>query len=601
MSAFANILVGGVFHAAVLFLVAAGLQLVFGVQKIVNLACGSFYALGAYFGVSFLSTATSLGLSPWLILPGLILSGILLGVIGPPIERLLRTVYARDESFQLLLTFALVLMFQDVFRFVWGANPRSLDSAYLIYGTISTPDFSVPVYNLLVIAAAILVAIGLGAFLQRTNFGRILRATAENRAMAEALGVDVRRIYSAVFTLGTVLGTTAGALIVPTAAASLDMAVEFVIEAFAVVVIGGLGSMRGALVGALIVGLIRAYSIVLYPELEVLAIYVIVIAVLLLRPAGLFGRPGAVALAAVPSIVPPYYVSLMIPFFGFAIALLGFNLLFGYTGLLSFGHAMFLGFGAYGAAVVAGIWGIKSFEVVLLVVVFAATIAAVPIGIICVRNVGIFFGMLTLAFGMLFYSFLFKFYHLTGGDSGLRVPRMNILGLEFAQYNKIEFLAGPFYYYCLALLVATGLAMWRIVHSPFGLHLRAIRDNARKAEYLGVHVRRSRLAAFVISAAYGAAGGAILGFRVGLADPELVYWTQSGQLVFMAVLGGASNFLGPIVGALAFTLLQDQLQSLTQYWRFVLGVVLAIIVIGFPGGIVGLFDDVRRRFARSAS
>src|SRR5882757_56955 len=289
MSGFANIIIGGVFHAAVLFLVAAGLQLVFGVQKIVNLACGSFYALGAYFGVTFITTATSLGLSPWLIFPGLVVSGILLGVIGPPIERLLRTVYARDESFQLLLTFALVLMFQDVFRFIWGANPRSLDTAYLIYGTINTRDFSVPVYNLLVIATAIAVAAGLGAFLQRTNFGRILRATAENRAMAEALGVDVRRVYAAVFTLGTVLGTTAGALVVPTAAASLDMAIEFVIEAFAVVVIGGLGSMRGALAGALIVGLIRAYAIALYPEVEVLSIYVIVIAVLLIRPAGLFG------------------------------------------------------------------------------------------------------------------------------------------------------------------------------------------------------------------------------------------------------------------------------------------------------------------------
>jgi branched-chain amino acid transport system permease protein len=263
------------------------------VQKILNLACGSFYALGAYFGISFIGLAASLGLSPWLILPGLVLSGILLGVIGPPIERLLRTVYDRDDSFQLLLTFALVLMFQDVFRFIWGANPRSLDSAYLVYGTITTRDLSVPVYNLLVIAAAIGVAAGLGAFLQRTNFGRILRATAENRAMAEALGVDVRRIYSAVFTLGAVLGTTAGALVVPTAAASLDMAIEFVIEAFAVVVIGGLGSMRGALAGALIVGLIRAYSLVLYPELEVLAIYAIVIAVLLLRPVGLFGRPAA--------------------------------------------------------------------------------------------------------------------------------------------------------------------------------------------------------------------------------------------------------------------------------------------------------------------
>jgi len=291
VSAFANILIGGVFHAAVLFLVASGLQLVFGVQKIINLACGSFYALGAYFGVTFIAYATQFGLSPWLIFPGLILAGALLGVIGPPIERMLRSVYGRDESFALLITFALVLIFQDVFRFFWGANPRSLDNAYLIYGTINTRDFGVPVYNLLVIAAAIATAAALGALLSRTNFGRIVRATAENRTMAEALGVDVRRIYSVVFTLGAALGTTAGALIVPTAAASLDMAIEFVVEAFAVVVIGGLGSMRGALVGSLIVGLMRAFAIVLYPELEVLAMYVVVIAVLLLRPAGLFGKP----------------------------------------------------------------------------------------------------------------------------------------------------------------------------------------------------------------------------------------------------------------------------------------------------------------------
>jgi branched-chain amino acid transport system permease protein len=207
--------------------------------------------------------------------------------------------------------------------------------------------------------------------------------------------------------------------------------------------------------------------------------------------------------------------------------------------------------------------------------------------------------MLTLAFGMLFYSFLFKFYYLTGGDSGMRVPRMQILGLELAQYNKIELLAGPFYYYCLALLAIAALLMWRIVHSPFGLHLRAIRDNARKAEYLGVHVHRFRLAAFVISAGFGAAGGAILGFRIGIADPELVYWTHSGQLVFMTVLGGFSNFFGPVVGALAYTLLQDQLQSLTQYWRFILGAILALIVIGLPGGIVGISDALLRSFARA--
>jgi len=307
------------------------------------------------------------------------------------------------------------------------------------------------------------------------------------------------------------------------------------------------------------------------------------------------------ALALVPVLAPPYYANLMIPFFGYAIALLGFNLLFGQANLLSFGHAMFLGLGAYGAAVLSGVLGVRSFELVLVGSALFAALIAVPIGFVCVRHTGIFFGMLTLAFGMLFYSFLFKFYHLTGGDSGMRVPRMTILGMELASYKKIEFLAGPVFYYCLALLALAALAMWRIVRSPFGLHLRAIGDNARKAEYLGVHVHRCRLAAFVISAAFGAAGGAILGFRVGLADPELVHWTQSGQLVFMAVLGGVSHFFGPVLGALAYILLQDQLQTLTQYWRFVLGAILAIIVIGFPAGLAGVADDLRRRIRRSAA
>lgn len=317
-----------------------------------------------------------------------------------------------------------------------------------------------------------------------------------------------------------------------------------------------------------------------------------------IHPAALTALIGTAVLALLPSVLPPYYVGLMIPFFGYAIALLGFNLLFGYTGLLSFGHAMFLGFGAYGAAVMSGVFGVKSFELVLVAVMFGCALVALPIAFLCARYVGIFFGMLTLAFGMLFYSFLFKFYHLTGGDSGMRVPRMNILGVTFERYNKIEFLAGPFYYYCLGLLLIAGFLMWRIVHSPFGLHLKTIRDNARKAEYLGVHVHRFRLAAFVISAAFGAVGGAILAFRVGLADPELVYWTQSGQLVFMGVLGGFSNFFGPIIGALTYTLLQDQLQSLTEYWRSMLGVILALIVIGFPEGIAGLAVDLRRRLAR---
>lgn len=291
MSAFFDVLLGGVFHAAVLFLVAAGLQLVFGVQKIVNLACGSFYALGAYFGVTAVAWSVSVGVPAYLFLPVLVLAGLALGAIGPPIEVLLRTIYRRDEAFQLLLTFALVLMFQDVLRFFFGANPKQLGDMVMLYGKLSAGTVQVPTYNVMVIAASIAIAVGLGAFLQRTRFGRILRATAENREMSEAVGVNVRWVYASVFTLGTVLGTVGGALVVPTAAASLDMPVELVVEAFAVVVIGGLGSMRGALVGALIVGMMRALAIRYYAELEMLAIYVVVIVVLIARPAGLFGKP----------------------------------------------------------------------------------------------------------------------------------------------------------------------------------------------------------------------------------------------------------------------------------------------------------------------
>ena len=291
MISFLDVVIGGVFHAAVLFLVAAGLQLVFGVQKIVNLACGSFYALGAYFGITAVSWAIAQGMPPALFLPVLLLAGLALGVIGPFIEALLLTVYHRDEAFQLLLTFALVLMFQDVLRFFWGANPQQLGDLVMTYGKLQAGGLQVPTYNVLVIAASIAIALGIGAFLQRTRFGRILRATAENREMSLALGVNVRWMYASVFTLGTVLGTVGGALVVPTAAASLDMPVELVVEAFAVVVIGGLGSMRGALAGALVVGLMRAAAIRWYAELEMLAIYLVVIAVLVARPGGLFGKP----------------------------------------------------------------------------------------------------------------------------------------------------------------------------------------------------------------------------------------------------------------------------------------------------------------------
>ena len=197
--------------------------------------------------------------------------------------------------------------------------------------------------------------------------------------------------------------------------------------------------------------------------------------------------------------------------------------------------------------------------------------------------------MLTLAFGMLFHSFLFKFYGITGGDQGMRVLRPLLLGMEW-RGGKTAFLTGPFYYYALVLFALLGLAMWRITQSPFGLHLRAIRENAGKAAYVGVQIFRMRLTAFVISAVYGGIGGTILAVTTGLADPELAYWTHSGNLVFMAVLGGSGTFAGPAIGALVFVLLQDFVMSVTQYWRFVMGGVLVLLVVFMPQGLSGTVE-----------
>lgn len=295
------------------------------------------------------------------------------------------------------------------------------------------------------------------------------------------------------------------------------------------------------------------------------------------------------AILAVPLLAPAYYVTLMLPFMAYGVVLLGFNLLFGYTGLVSFGHALFIGVGAYTGAVLTTRLGVRHMELILAAAALAAAIVAAPVGALCVRYVKIYFGMLTLAFGMVFYTFLLKFYRLTGGDEGMRMLRPYLLGSEWAGFNKTAYLVGPYYYFSLGVLVLATLLMWRIVASPFGLCLRTIRDNPLKAESLGVSVPRYRWYAFMISAVYGAVGGALLAPPTGNVDPTLAYWTHSGNVVFMVLLGGFSSFFGPLLGAFAFIFLQDAVMSVFPYWRLIFGAVLAFIVIFAPGGLMGLF------------
>ena len=298
-------------------------------------------------------------------------------------------------------------------------------------------------------------------------------------------------------------------------------------------------------------------------------------------------------IALLPLLAPTYYVLLMLPFMALAVVLLGVNLLFGYTGLVSFGHALFIGVGAYAGAFLTAHTTVRSLEVMLLAAAALGAAVAALVGALCVRYVKIYFGMLTLAFGMVFYTFLLKFYRLTGGDEGMRVLRPSLLGQSLDAMPKTDYLAGPYYYYSLAVLVIAAFAMWRIVRSPFGLCLRTIRDNPAKAESLGVSVTRYRWYAFVISGVFGAVGGALLGPPTGNVDPTLAYWTSSGNLVFMVLLGGFANFFGPVLGAFVFIFLQDRVMSTFPYWRLVFGAILAFIVIFAPAGLMGLLS--RRR------
>ncbi|HEY7436088.1 MAG TPA: branched-chain amino acid ABC transporter permease [Methylomirabilota bacterium] len=294
-------------------------------------------------------------------------------------------------------------------------------------------------------------------------------------------------------------------------------------------------------------------------------------------------------LLVLPLVLSPYRLLLMLPFMAYGVILLGLNLLFGYTGLVSFGHALFVGIGAYTGAFLTTHAGVRSLEVIVLVAALLGAGTAALVGLLCVRYVKIYFGMLTLAFGMVFYTFLLKFYRLTGGDEGMQVLRPFLLGLDLDAMPKTAYLVGPYYYYCLGVLIVAAAVMWRIVHSPFGLCLRTIRDNPAKAEALGVSVTRYRWYAFVISAVFAAVGGALLGPPTGNVDPTLAYWTHSGSLVFMALLGGFASFFGPVLGAFVFIFLQDAVMSVVPYWRLVFGAILAAIVIFAPGGLMGLF------------
>jgi len=302
-----------------------------------------------------------------------------------------------------------------------------------------------------------------------------------------------------------------------------------------------------------------------------------------------WAAPVAVALLAAPHVVGPFHTLTLMYGLVFGIAVLGFNLLLGYTGLLSFGHSAYFGAGAYTVAFMVKYFKVASMELFLAGSVLISVLISLLFGVVCVRYTKIFFGILTLALSQVLWSLAFKFFWVTGGTDGLRIPTPSLLGAPPGA-DKMEFLTFQYYYYVLAVFTVCVIVMWVIVHSPFGKALQAIRDNETRAEFIGIRIRRYRLIAFVVSGAFAGVAGALWAPLNGLATPDVLVWTFSGEIVFMAVLGGFNSFVGPIVGAMAFTYLKTYAVGFTVYWQLLLGTVLVVLVLALPKGIMGMVE-----------
>lgn len=314
------------------------------------------------------------------------------------------------------------------------------------------------------------------------------------------------------------------------------------------------------------------------------------------------GVPIAIALALLPRFIGLYQTELLIYGFTFAIAALGFNLLLGYTGLLSFGHSAYFGMGAYTVAFIVRDLHVQSMELCILGGILASLVISALFGYVCVRHTRIFFSILALALSQVLWSLAFKFFWVTGGTDGIRVPRnqITLLGglFDFTGSGAYQRFVFTYYYYVLALFLIAVVVMWVIVHSPFGKALQAIRDNEVRASFVGVPVRRFRWLAFVISGTFTGLAGSLWVPLNGLTTPDILYWPFSGEIVFMTVLGGFRNFAGPIIGAISFNYLKVYAVAGSQYWQLVLGSVLVVLVMLMPAGIVGTIGRIARKLRR---
>lgn len=620
LSGFLVQLLNGLAGASSLFLVAAGLSLIFGVTRIVNFAHGSFFMLGVYVAYTLVEQLGA-GLGFW---PALLLSAVAVGAFGALVEVvLLRRIYRAPELFQLLATFALVLVIKDAALWLWGAEDLLGPRAPGLSGAVDILGRRFPTYDLLLIVVGPLVLGLLWLLLTRTRWGTLVRAATQDREMVGALGVNQAWLFTSVFALGAMLAGLGGALQLPREPASLNLDLLTIGDAFVVVVVGGMGSIPGAFVAALLIAEIKALCVGIgtvnafgidfsFSKLTLVAEFLVMAVVLVWRPWGLMGRAQAatrntgmaepplrpagrlllaasvllmVGLLALPMLTTdnPYVTVLAIDLLTAALFAASLHFIMGPAGMHSFGHAAYFGLGAYAAALLmlkAG-WPM---EAALVAAPLAAGVGAVVFGWFCVRLSGVYLAMLTLAFAQIVWSITFQWDDFTGGSNGLT-------GVWPA-----EWLADKTAYYFLTLLAVAGgvLALRRVLFSPFGLAMRAGRDSPLRADAIGIDVKKIQWAAFVVAAVAAGGAGALYAFSKGSISPDSLGVGKSVDGLVMVLLGGVQTLTGPVVGAVTFTWLQDTVARSTDYWRALLGGIVLLLVLAFPQGIAGfvgqLFD-----------
>ncbi len=594
----------GLAGASSLFLIAAGLSLIFGVTRIVNFAHGSLYMLGMYLAVSLSSV-----FGYWASVP---LAALLVAALGALIEMtVLRRIYKAPEILQLLATFALVLIASDFVLWAWGPVDMLGPRAPGLAGAIEIAGGRFPEYDLLLAIVGPAVFAGLYLLLKKTRWGILVRAATQDREMAAALGVNQRWLFTGVFALGALLAGFGGASAIPREPASLGIDLSVIADAFVVVVVGGLGSIPGAFIAALVIGEIKAFCVGLgFSKITLAAEFIVMALVLVFRPWGLLGRAsaeprGAVAeppftlpsrgqvlallslagaLLLMPLAATQYGLVLLTDILVFALFATSLHFIMGAGGMASFGHAAYFGLGAYGAALLL-LRAKLPMEFALLLAPAAAALGALVFGWFCVRLSGVYLAMLTLAFAQIAWSVAFQWDAVTGGSNGL-------IGVWPSGW-----LASRTAYYCAVVLVCTAsiAALWRILYSPFGYALRAGRDSPLRAGAIGIDVRTQQWAAFVIAGLFAGVAGALFAFSKGSLSPETLSVGRSVDALVMVLLGGLQTLTGPVWGAAIFTWLEDAASRDIEYWRGATGAVILLLVLLFPGGLAGF---VREKLAR---